>query len=88
MSAHRAGHPYTKELFTCDVAIDAPRAARAIEARFEVIAGDLPDLRALPPGCVFEPRCPVAVPECKAARPPMVPVPQSDGQEARCILLR
>jgi oligopeptide/dipeptide ABC transporter ATP-binding protein len=86
--SQHAGHPYTRELFTCDVAIDAPRAAQAIEARFEVIKGDLPDLRALPPGCVFEPRCPVAVPACKAGRPPMVVMPQSEGQEARCILLR
>jgi oligopeptide/dipeptide ABC transporter ATP-binding protein len=90
--AHHAGHPYTGELFTCDIEIDAPRAARPIEARFKVIKGDLPDLRALPPGCVFEPRCPVAVPECKAGRPPMYPVqqskPRSGGQEARCILLR
>ncbi|HVT50042.1 MAG TPA: ABC transporter ATP-binding protein [Dongiaceae bacterium] len=86
--ARHAGHPYTGELFTCDVEIDAPRAARPIDARFEVIKGDLPDLRALPPGCVFEPRCPVAKPECKSGRPPMIPVPESEGQEARCILLR
>jgi peptide/nickel transport system ATP-binding protein len=85
---HRAGHPYTGELFACDVEIDAPRAARPIDARFEVIKGDLPDLRALPPGCVFEPRCPVALPECKAGRPAMYRVPQSEEQEARCILLR
>jgi peptide/nickel transport system ATP-binding protein len=71
--ARHAGHPYTREFFTCDVAIDAPRAARPIDARFEVIEGDLPDLRELPPGCVFEPRC---------------PVPQSANQEARCILLK
>jgi oligopeptide/dipeptide ABC transporter ATP-binding protein len=86
--SRHAGHPYTKELFTCDVAIDEPLATRPIDARFEVIAGDLPDLRALPPGCVFEPRCPVAIPECRNGRPPMFPVAASESQEARCILLR
>jgi oligopeptide/dipeptide ABC transporter ATP-binding protein len=87
--ASHAGHPYTKELFACDVEIDAPLAARPIDARFEVIGGDLPDLRALPPGCVFEPRCPFAMPECRQARPDMYPVrPSSEHQEARCILLR
>jgi peptide/nickel transport system ATP-binding protein len=83
-----AGHPYTRELFACDVEIDAPRAARPIEARFEVIEGDLPDLRALPPGCVFEPRCPLAVAECRLGRPPMLPVRSAESQEARCILLK
>jgi oligopeptide/dipeptide ABC transporter ATP-binding protein len=87
VSAH-AGHPYTKELFTCDVAIDQPLAGRPIDARFEVIAGDLPDLRALPPGCVFEPRCPLAFEDCKKGHPPMFPVKPSRDQEARCILLR
>jgi oligopeptide/dipeptide ABC transporter ATP-binding protein len=85
--AQHAGHPYTRELFTCDVEIDAPRAARPIAARFAVVEGDLPDLRALPPGCVFEPRCPVARPECRVGRPPMYPVPAAPDQEARCILL-
>lgn len=86
--ATHAGHPYTQELFACDVEIDAPRAPRPIDARFEVIKGDLPDLRALPPGCIFEPRCPFAKPECSAGRPAMYPVRASEGQEARCILLR
>jgi peptide/nickel transport system ATP-binding protein len=86
--AQHAGHPYTSELFACDVEIDAPRATRPIEARFEVIKGELPNLRAFPPGCVFEPRCPVAKPECRQGRPRMYPVSSAESQEARCILLR
>jgi oligopeptide/dipeptide ABC transporter ATP-binding protein len=86
--AQHAGHPYTRALFACDVEIDAPQAARPLDARFEVIAGDLPDLRALPPGCVFEPRCPFAMAECRKGRPAMYPVPPAESQEARCILLR
>lgn len=86
--ARHAGHPYTRALFACDVEIDAPHATRPLDARFEVIAGDLPDLRDLPPGCVFEPRCPFAMAECRQGRPTMYPVPAAESQEARCILLR
>ncbi|MBW7882584.1 MAG: ABC transporter ATP-binding protein [Caldilineaceae bacterium] len=38
------------------------------------IRGAPPDLMALPPGCPFAPRCTFATDECRATRPPLVPV--------------
>lgn len=35
------------------------------------IPGSPPDLKALPPGCPFSPRCSHATPECRVARPPL-----------------
>jgi peptide/nickel transport system ATP-binding protein len=49
----------------------------------EAIPGSPPDLRALPPGCSFAPRCRFAVPSCLVAMPE--PVIDADGHMARCI---
>jgi peptide/nickel transport system ATP-binding protein len=51
-------HPYTKGLIAAIPRLDARTAQLAS------IAGRLPDLRALPPGCRFEVRCPFAEPSC------------------------
>jgi oligopeptide/dipeptide ABC transporter ATP-binding protein len=58
-------HPYTRGLLT-----SIPRA----DASFEIeslteIKGVVPSVAALPPGCHFEPRCPVAVDICRAQAP-------------------
>lgn len=58
-------HPYTRKLLEC-----VPRANVKIE-RLNYIPGSLPDLRRLPRGCVFEPRCELAIPKCKTAQPSM-----------------
>lgn len=51
-------HPYSKALW------------RALpQNEFEPTPGFQPTPNALPPGCLFEPRCPLAAPECGAARP-------------------
>ena len=48
-------HPYTKGLIA-----SLPRlSARERRARLAPIGGRFPDLSALPPGCVFAPRCPL-----------------------------
>jgi peptide/nickel transport system ATP-binding protein len=52
-------HPYTKGLLAA-----IPRLA-ARQARLAAIPGRLPDLRQLPAGCRFEPRCPFAAPPCR-----------------------
>jgi peptide/nickel transport system ATP-binding protein len=56
-------HPYTKGLLASDV--DSVPAGELIAA----IAGAPPDLRALPPGCSFAPRCRFAVDACIKAVP-------------------
>ncbi|MEV4251927.1 dipeptide ABC transporter ATP-binding protein [Spirillospora sp. NPDC049652] len=43
-------------------------------ARPVPIDGAPPSLTALPPGCPFAPRCPIAVPACRDEEPPLLPV--------------
>jgi peptide/nickel transport system ATP-binding protein len=50
------------------------------------LAGDPPDPRAVPPGCPFTPRCPVALPECDALEVELWPA--GDGRRAGCIHVR
>jgi oligopeptide/dipeptide ABC transporter ATP-binding protein len=56
-----------------------------VRHKLEPIPGTVPSLTALPPGCAFEPRCPLRVAECAAAMPEL----RSAGLEhrARCILV-
>ena len=57
-------HPYTRKLLKCDPA--------RIEKRtpvLPVIAGQLPDLAAVPDGCVFRSRCDAAIDLCTRERP-------------------
>ncbi len=84
--ARQPAHPYTADLFTCDVEIDAPRTGPPLDQRFQVIPGDLPALRDLPKGCIYAPRCARAVAECAAAHPRLRPLADRPGQETRCIL--
>jgi len=58
-------HPYTQGLLD-----SVPRLGenkRGIQLRS--IEGQVPSLEALPPACVFAPRCPVAIQICQEARP-------------------
>ncbi|MEM9522392.1 MAG: ABC transporter ATP-binding protein [Pseudomonadota bacterium] len=61
----RPGHPYTEGLMR-----STPRAA-ALGSPLAPIAGSPPDLRKLPHGCAFHPRCPRAIGICRAEPPPM-----------------
>ncbi|MBP6899048.1 MAG: ABC transporter ATP-binding protein [Burkholderiaceae bacterium] len=73
-------HPYTRALLQS-------RAHGAMDrsdpdARLATIAGSPPDLAALPPGCAFAARCPLAAPACHQALPPTVKF--DAGHRARC----
>jgi oligopeptide transport system ATP-binding protein len=59
-------HPYTQALLSA-VPIPDPRieAGRA----FRPARGEVPSPINPPSGCVFHPRCPIAVERCKEARP-------------------
>jgi oligopeptide transport system ATP-binding protein len=59
-------HPYTVALLRSLPRLDARTA------RLEAIAGQPPDLGALPAGCAFAPRCPDAMAVCRTTRPPAV----------------
>ena len=70
-------HPYTRGMLSSNV--HGQMRGKDLEA----IPGSPPDLRALPPGCSFTPRCKFAAPECSAAFP--APKIGRDGHMARCI---
>jgi peptide/nickel transport system ATP-binding protein len=72
-------HPYANALSAAFPRIGDP-AARYAPAG---LGGDPPDLRFLPPGCSFEPRCPRAVAACRETDPRL----ESHGADraAACI---
>jgi len=57
-------HPYTRKLLECD-----PARIEKATRNLPVIPGELPDLISLPKGCVFRPRCDVAIDTCADERP-------------------
>jgi oligopeptide/dipeptide ABC transporter ATP-binding protein len=73
----RPRHPYTAGLLRA--------SPQLVRHKLEPIPGTVPSLTALPPGCAFEPRCPLRVAECAAAMPQL----REAGPEhrARCILV-
>jgi oligopeptide/dipeptide ABC transporter ATP-binding protein len=73
----RPRHPYTAGLLRA--------SPQLVRHKLEPIAGAVPSLTALPPGCAFEPRCPVRIAECAAAMPDL----RDAGLEhrARCVLV-
>ena len=76
---HRPAHPYTVGLMQATV-------RRGQKGRALVpIAGAPPNLVALPAGCAFAPRCPVALDVCTTTAPSFHPV--APGHTARCHLV-
>ena len=73
-------HPYTRAMLA-STAKDQDR-----DVPLEAIAGSPPDLRSLPDGCSFAPRCAHAGPDCTAAVPP--PVTDAHRHMARCVRTR
>jgi peptide/nickel transport system ATP-binding protein len=70
--------PYTVGLLG-----SVPRLNAAQGARLVPIPGAPPAMAALPPGCPFAPRCPLAIDECRAAEPALVSV--GHQHSAACI---
>ena len=73
--------PYTHGLLHCFPPLHGPRVA------MEGIPGSPPDLRDLPPGCPFSPRCRWAMPKCREELPQMAPL-NGDAREVACWLHR
>jgi oligopeptide/dipeptide ABC transporter ATP-binding protein len=69
-------HPYTQALIA-----SAPKLDGSAE-RLTAIAGTVPDLSAMPPGCRFEPRCVKAQADCARSVPELVEV--EPGRWVRC----
>jgi peptide/nickel transport system ATP-binding protein len=70
-------HPYTMGLMNASPDLD-----QAVELLVP-IEGSPPNLAEPPPGCRFAPRCPFALPECRAIDPE--PYAVSPDQRAACI---
>ena len=69
-------HPYTEGLLR-----SIPRIGMNAEV-LESIPGNVPDLRALPQGCKFAPRCKYAQERCRQQEPSFFPV--GEGHLSRC----
>jgi oligopeptide transport system ATP-binding protein len=61
-------HPYTQALLA---AVPVPDPAVETARNFRPVQGEVPSPINPPSGCVFHPRCPIAVAGCRTARPHM-----------------
>ena len=78
-------HPYTRALLSA-VPPRNPRERRTPQ----ILKGEPPDPIAVPPGCRFHPRCPLAVAACPTIDPALRPVPSGPDagrHRAACILV-
>ena len=73
--------PYTAGLLGSVPRLDAPQGARLVP-----IPGAPPSMAALPPGCPFAPRCPLAVDDCRVAEPDLLEM--GPNHRAACIRTR
>jgi peptide/nickel transport system ATP-binding protein len=76
-------HPYTKALLSV-----VPRRDPRDRQRPQILRGETPDAVAIPTGCRFHPRCPVAIERCSAEDPALDwPASAEEGHRAACLLL-
>ncbi len=71
-------HPYTQSLLAT-----APRPDPHFVYENKPLSGEVPNPAALPSGCVFHPRCPVAKDCCSEKVPQHT---QLDGKSVRCLM--
>jgi oligopeptide transport system ATP-binding protein len=74
-------HPYTRALLS---AVPIPDPALEAQRERTVLGGEVPSPLNPPPGCVFHPRCPIAVDRCRTEVPALREV--KGGHWAACIL--
>ena len=73
-------HPYSEGLLRAIPPLDED------VRRLAAIPGNIPDPGCMPPGCRFAPRCPLVLPVCVTAVPPLVAV--HGGGASRCPILQ
>jgi peptide/nickel transport system ATP-binding protein len=71
-------HPYTRALIAA-----VPSVGQGYE-QHGLLPGEIPDAMAMPSGCRFHPRCPVALPSCSRHDPDFVTV--GPGHVAACVV--
>lgn len=76
-------HPYTVGLLKSIPMPGRSQQGGEHSRKLDTIGGTPPNPLALPPGCRFAPRCPLAIEACRAAPPPLFDVGPDHG--ARCI---
>jgi oligopeptide/dipeptide ABC transporter ATP-binding protein len=74
-------HPYTKALLA---AVPIPDPVLEAERTRSVLVGEVPSPLNPPSGCVFHPRCPIAIDRCRVDVPPLREV--TPGHWAACAL--
>jgi len=74
-------NPYTQALVSVSPSPDPPVPGAAPRT---ILVGETPDAGAIPPGCRFHPRCPLAFDRCRVEAPPLFDV--GEGQAAACWL--
>jgi oligopeptide/dipeptide ABC transporter ATP-binding protein len=76
-------HPYTQALLSV-----VPKRDPRDRSKPQVLVGETPNPVAIPPGCRFHPRCPVAVEDCPHIDPALHPARDAaPDHEAACILV-
>jgi oligopeptide transport system ATP-binding protein len=65
-------HPYTRALLQAAPGMVPPDPARAVVRGAPALSGELPSPMAIPPGCPFHPRCPIAQDVCRSETPRVV----------------
>ncbi len=73
-------HPYTKALLS---AVPIPDPLVEATREHVVLKGEVPSALNPPSGCVFHPRCPIAIEECKKVVPELREI--RPGHRAACI---
>jgi peptide/nickel transport system ATP-binding protein len=82
----RPKHPYTRGLLAAVPRMGSSLREASAPRRLPTIEGMVPDLRALPAGCRFAPRCPDVVERCTREEPELL-APMTDptpGRASRC----
>jgi oligopeptide/dipeptide ABC transporter ATP-binding protein len=75
-------HPYTRGLLASMPRLDEDH--RGVPSRLGAIPGNVPSPTEVHRGCAFAPRCPLAIPACEEAPPPLFET-TAPGHRARCI---
>jgi peptide/nickel transport system ATP-binding protein len=71
-------HPYSLGLLSSFPSLHGPRRQMA------GIPGSPPDLRQLPAGCAFSPRCSYVMDRCRTDLPPLLQLTEGSGRQAAC----
>jgi oligopeptide/dipeptide ABC transporter ATP-binding protein len=73
-------HPYTQALFSAQLSTNPQD-----QLQRHLLAGEIPSPVNLPPGCPFAGRCPLAIEECRMAKPPLE---LSGNRQVACIRVK